>query len=137
MDADFLIIGGGIAGVSAAARLSHLGSVLLLEAEDALAHHASGRSAAMYEPRYGLAPVVALSMASGDHFRALPNLLSDRGLMFLARPGEEADFETDCAAMGLHEVSLEEAKSVVPILNLDVIRRVGVSAKAWDIDTDL
>lgn len=137
MDADFLIIGGGIAGVSAAARLSHLGGVLLLEAEDALAHHASGRSAAMYEPRYGLAPVVALSMASGEHFRALPNLLSDRGLMFLARPGEEADFETDCAAMGLHEVSLEEAKSVVPILNLDVIRRVGVSAKAWDIDTDL
>lgn len=137
MDADFLIIGGGIAGVSAAARLSHLGSVLLLEAEDALAHHASGRSAAMYEPRYGLAPVVALSMASGDHFRAMPNLLSDRGLMFLARPGEEADFETDCAAMGLHEVSLEEAKSVVPILNLDVVRRVGVSAKAWDIDTDL
>ena len=40
MDADFLIIGGGIAGVSAAARLSPLGGVLLLEAEDALAHHA-------------------------------------------------------------------------------------------------
>ncbi|MBH1974015.1 MAG: FAD-binding oxidoreductase [Rhodobacteraceae bacterium] len=137
LDADFLIIGGGIAGVSAAARLSHLGSVLLLEAEDALAHHASGRSAAMYEPRYGLAPVVALSMASGDHFRAMPNLLSDRGLMFLARPGEEADFETDCAAMDLHEVSLHEAKAAVPILNLDVVRRVGVSAKAWDIDTDL
>jgi heterodisulfide reductase subunit A-like polyferredoxin len=44
---DFLIIGGGIAGVSAAARLSALGSVLLLEAEDNLAHHASSRSAAI------------------------------------------------------------------------------------------
>ncbi len=91
----------------------------------------------MYEPRYGLAPVVALSMASGDHFRALPNLLSDRGLMFLARPGEEADFAADCAAMGLHEIALEEARARVPILNPEVIRRVGVSDKAWDIDTDL
>ena len=51
MDADFLIIGGGIAGVSAAARLSELGSVIVLEAEEALAHHASGRSAALFEPR--------------------------------------------------------------------------------------
>ncbi len=67
MTYDFLIIGGGIAGVSAAARLSHLGRVLLLEAEDHLAHHASGRSAALFEPRYGLAPVVALSYASEDH----------------------------------------------------------------------
>ena len=35
---DFLVIGGGIAGVSAAARLSDLGHVVLLEAEDALAY---------------------------------------------------------------------------------------------------
>jgi glycine/D-amino acid oxidase-like deaminating enzyme len=69
MDADFLIIGGGVAGVSAAARLSALGSVIVLEAEDALAHHASGRSAALYEPRYGAPAVVGLSMASGDYFR--------------------------------------------------------------------
>ena len=39
MKTDFLIIGGGIAGISAAARLSHLGSVTLLEAEEALAHN--------------------------------------------------------------------------------------------------
>ena len=54
MDADFLIIGGGIAGVSAAARLSALGRVILLESEDNFGHHASGRSAALYEPYYGL-----------------------------------------------------------------------------------
>ena len=36
---DFLIIGGGIAGISAAARLSHLGRVTVLEAEPHLAHH--------------------------------------------------------------------------------------------------
>jgi len=62
---DFIIIGGGIAGISAAARLSAPGSVTLLEAEGALAHHASGRSAALYEPRYGAPAVVELSLASG------------------------------------------------------------------------
>ena len=51
MDTDFLIIGGGIAGISAAARLSGLGSVIVLEGEAVLAHHASGRSAALFEPR--------------------------------------------------------------------------------------
>ena len=63
MNTDFLIIGGGIAGVSAAARLSELGSVALVEAESNLAHHASGRSAALYEPRYG-APAVAAQVAA-------------------------------------------------------------------------
>jgi len=81
MDADFLIIGGGIAGISAAARLSELGSVLLLEAETAFAHHASGRSAALYEPHYGAPAVVGLSMASEPDFRAREGVLSPRGLM--------------------------------------------------------
>lgn len=85
---DFLIIGGGIAGISAAARLSHLGKVTVLEGEAHLAHHASGRSAALYEPFYGLKPVVELSVASGDFFRSDANILSPRGLMVLARAHE-------------------------------------------------
>ena len=47
MDCEFLIIGGGIAGISAAARLAPSDKVIVLEAEAALAHHASGRSAAL------------------------------------------------------------------------------------------
>ena len=74
MDADFLIIGGGIAGISAAARMSELGSVIVLEAEEALAHHASGRSAALFEPRYGAPAVVGLSMASEAYFRSVPGV---------------------------------------------------------------
>jgi D-arginine dehydrogenase len=74
MDADFLIIGGGIAGISAAARMSELGSVIVLEAEDALAHHASGRSAALFEPRYGAPAVVGLSLASEAYFRSVPGV---------------------------------------------------------------
>ena len=39
---DFLVIGGGIAGLSAGARLSELGTVTVLEGEDALGYHANG-----------------------------------------------------------------------------------------------
>ncbi|TMV82614.1 FAD-dependent oxidoreductase [Thioclava sp. BHET1] len=89
MDSDFLIIGGGIAGVSAAARLSHLGSVTLLEAEDTLAHHASSRSAALYEPNYGLPPVLELTRASRAHLaEAEGGVLSPRGLMIVGNPEE-------------------------------------------------
>ena len=102
MTYDFLIIGGGIAGLSAAAELAALGSVLVLEAEAAVAHHASGRSAALYEPRYGLAPVVELSLASGEFFRATQGVLSPRGLMMVGRAGDDTAFTTESAAMALH-----------------------------------
>jgi len=134
MTSDFLIIGGGIAGVSAAARLSHLGSVTLLEAEDHLAHHASGRSAALYEPNYGLAPVVALSHASGDDLRAA-GVLSPRGMMLLGGAGEDAMFEADARALGLEEISPDDARDLVPVLG-PAMRRAAIAAHAWDIDTD-
>ena len=137
MNTDFLIIGGGIAGISAAARLSHLGSVTVLEAEEALAHHASGRSAALYEPQYGLPPVVSLSMAGGDYFRAAPNVLSPRGLMIVARSEERARFEADIADMDLMPVSVDEAVARVPVLNPHSVAHVALADHAWDIDTDL
>ena len=104
---DFLIIGGGIAGISAAARLSHLGRVTVLEAEPHLAHHASGRSAALYEPNYGLKPVVGLSVASGDYFRSQDKVLSKRGLMILARADETAKLAEEAADMDLDPISMD------------------------------
>ena len=137
MDADFIIIGGGIAGVSAAARLSALGSVLLLEAEDSLAHHASGRSAALYEPHYGSAPVVGLSMASRDYFMAQKDVLSPRGLLTVAQASEMAALRADADDMNLTLISGEEACAMVPILNPEVVRGAATADHAWDIDTDL
>ena len=50
---DIAIIGGGIAGLSVAARLAPQTSVILLEAEDQFGYHASGRSAAVFIEKYG------------------------------------------------------------------------------------
>ena len=135
--ADFLIIGGGIAGISAAARLSHLGRVTLLEAEDSLAHHASGRSAALYEPYYGLQPVVDLSLASGDHLRALPHVLTPRGMMILGKDNEAALTAAEAKVFSLDLISVDEARQIVPILNPQMVRHVALGMHAWDIDTDL
>lgn len=136
MDTDVLIVGGGIAGLSAGAALAPHGAVTVLEAESALAYHASGRSAALFEPRYGPAPVVALSQASEAAFRSMPGVLSPRGLMVWAAPGEDAAFEAEARAMDLAEIAVEEARARVPVLNPAAVARVAAADHARDIDTD-
>jgi len=138
MECDFLIIGGGIAGVSAAAALAPLGRVLLIEAEAQLAYHTSGRSAALYEPRYGNAAVVALTAATGPHLRAVGDggVLAPRGLMIVARPDEAAAFAADVAAMGLHPISPDEACARVPVLDRAAVAFAAHHTEAEDIDTD-
>jgi D-arginine dehydrogenase len=135
MDCDVLIIGGGIAGVSLAAALSPDARVILVEAEDTLAHHASSRSAALYEPHYGAAPVVALSLASGPAFQA-SGWLSPRGIMMVAGPGDEDLFSRDADDMNITPVPVEQARARVPILS-PAITRAAMADHAWDIDTDL
>src|SRR3546814_10278370 len=50
---DFVVIGAGMAGASAAYELATEGSVLLLEREDQPGYHTTGRSAALYAETYG------------------------------------------------------------------------------------
>ena len=45
---DILVVGGGIAGLSVAGRLSKSANVTLLEAEENLGYHSSSRSAAAF-----------------------------------------------------------------------------------------
>lgn len=47
---DTIVIGGGMAGVSAAAALASFGSLLVIEQEASLGAHASGRNAAIFRP---------------------------------------------------------------------------------------
>ena len=134
---DFLVIGGGIAGVSAGARLAALGSVTLIEAETALGYHASGRSAALYEASYGLPSTVALNIASGDYMReANGGYLSPRGLLLLAGKDHAESFAEDMATLSLDEIGVTQARAMVPIVNPDTVGFAAYHEAAWDIDTD-
>jgi D-arginine dehydrogenase len=107
---DFLIVGGGMAGVSAGYELSRDGSVCVLEREDQLAFHSTGRSAAVFMETYGNAAVRALTTASRGFYAAPPNgfsevpLSSRRGALFLAD-------EAHVAELRRH---LEEVRQIVP-----------------------
>lgn len=65
---DILIIGGGVAGLSAAAALVRHAKVTVLEAEEHVGFHSSGRSAALLHYALGNPPVRRLTMASRAFF---------------------------------------------------------------------
>ena len=75
--ADVLIIGGGIAGLSAAASLSAHARVIVLEAEEQIGFHSSGRSATMLHYALGDRLVRALTLASRGFFDDPPAEFSD------------------------------------------------------------
>jgi D-arginine dehydrogenase len=74
---DILVIGGGIAGLSAAAALSSHAQVTVLEAEEQIGYHSSGRSATMVHYALGDRLVRALTLASRPFFHDPPANFSD------------------------------------------------------------
>ena len=128
------IVGGGIAGLAAAASLAPSTRVLVLERETALGYHASGRSAAMFIADYGNDTVRVLNQASRPVHESL-DVLSPRGLMAVAFQEDTDAFEADVAALGLAEIPVREAHSRVPILSPGIVR-AGHSENAQDIDTN-
>jgi D-arginine dehydrogenase len=74
---DILVIGGGIAGLSAAAALSRHARVTVLEAEEQIGFHSSGRSATMLHYALGDRLVRALTLASRAFFDDPPGDFSD------------------------------------------------------------
>jgi D-arginine dehydrogenase len=69
---DILVIGGGIAGLSAAAALSVHARVAVIEAEEQIGYHSSGRSATMVHYALGDRLVRALTLASRSFFEDPP-----------------------------------------------------------------
>ena len=70
---DILVIGGGVAGLSAAAALSRHAKVTVLEAEEQVGFHSSGRSATMVHYALGDRLVRALTLASRPFFETPPD----------------------------------------------------------------
>src|SRR5688572_6349546 len=95
-DYDYLIVGAGIAGASAAYHLAPLGRVAMLEREEQPGFHSTGRSAAVYAASYGPRSIRILSKIAGEFLRAPPPGFSDvplmhaRGGMFVARSDQQA-----------------------------------------------
>lgn len=140
--ADVIVIGGGIAGVSAAAMLAEHMSVLLLEAEPRTGYHSTGRSAAIFIRNYGNATLRALNAASAPVLEnpegvADSSLLSPRGELMLAEEDEVEVFDAYVAdAVGMDVLTPEQAVELVPILRPERIAKAAIEWDAQDIDVD-
>ncbi len=130
-----IIIGGGVAGITAAAELAGDAEVTVLESEAALGYHASGRSAAMFEKNYGNDVIRALNRASEVALREA-GVLGPRGIMLVARAQDSAQFHADVADMNMEVIDIGRANEMVPILSPGVELAAQI-ASAEDLDTDL
>ncbi|MCL5775438.1 FAD-binding oxidoreductase [Limibaculum sp. FT325] len=141
--ADVIVIGGGMAGTGAAARIAPHASVIVLETESAPGYHATGRSAAAFLLNYGNVTIQALTAAS-EAALAVPDpaladgpLLAPRGELVLAPPGDEARLAALMAeAPALAPLDPDEAVRMVPILRREVIAAAAYEETARDIDVD-
>jgi D-arginine dehydrogenase len=138
---DIIVIGGGIAGATAAAHLAETRRVVLLEMENSAGYHSTGRSAAVWIQNYGPPDVRDLTCASRSFFENPPAnvtaapLMSWRPCLFLARPGDDADLDHLLAdARGLTEISVAEAKTMIPVLRENYAVRAAVEHDAFDMD---
>lgn len=143
INSDIIVIGGGIAGVSAAAELSKDARVTLLETEPQLGYHATGRSAAIYIRNYGNSVLRAINAASEPTLRNPEgicdhSLLSPRGELLMASESELSLLEDYAAgATGIERLTGLEAAQMVPILRPELIAAAVYEGDAQSIDVDL
>jgi len=125
---DILIIGGGVAGLSAAAELAGQAQVTVLEGEEQVGFHSSGRSATMLHYALGDGLVRALTQASRALFEEPPAGFSDSPLGKLmpvlvhAREGELAALNSLQQAIApfaaIERIGEREIAELCPVLRL-------------------
>jgi D-arginine dehydrogenase len=147
MQADITIIGGGMAGVSAAYFLSQGAAVVLLEREEALGLHSSGRSSEQFTVGIGADTMRRLAQASRSFletppagFAPLP-LLAPRGCLTVGRADQQASLQrlhdrlTGVGAQARY-VDRAEALQLFPTLRADKFDSGVFEPGAMDIDVN-
>lgn len=127
---DFIVVGGGAAGASAAYFLSQHGKVAVLEQEAQPGYHSTGRSAAVLSSAYGHGSWQSLTTASLTFFEAPPDGFSDTpltrplGALYLAQPHEEAALRAQAhdlarRKVGHAVVTTDEAAKLSPCVRME------------------
>jgi D-arginine dehydrogenase len=146
-EADFIVIGGGVAGASVARALAPRASVIILEMESQPGYHTSGRSAALYSKRYKEPSIRGLAAASGEFLHNPPPgfsetpLLSKRGLLIFGREDQrdavDRQFTPEQIQDGVAEqVSVEDACRLIPCFNPAYLYSAMYVPAAADIDVN-
>jgi D-arginine dehydrogenase len=144
-NADFIVIGGGIAGASVAYWLAPHARVVVLEREPQPGYHSTGRSAALFIETYGPTQVRALTRASRPFFESPSEgftehpLLTPRGTLFVAsdqqdRQLEEYWQEVRSSSTVTQLLGRVETCSRVPVLRTDRVIGSVYEPEACDID---
>jgi D-arginine dehydrogenase len=143
---DVVVVGAGIAGASVAYELASSATVLLLDMEDTLGFHATGRSAAMFLETYGGADIRALTVASRDFLEHAPDefeseLLRPRSMLQFARAGRGAVLRRlfdDVAGIvtDTRLVDDADARALCPVLREGVVEIGLYEPSAMEMDVD-
>ena len=139
---DIVVIGGGIAGVSVGYFLTEAGCrVLLVEGEEGLAYHTTGRSAAILYRSYGIPAIQSLTAASlpflADPPPALVDvpLLSHRGIVLVARSDQMERLDKELAhGVDLEMIEPTEVAELVPVIRTDRLAAGLLDRHAADMD---
>ena len=141
--ADILVIGAGIAGCSAAAELAADAQVIVLEGESQPGYHATGRSAAYFDPSYGNEVVRGLTRSSEHFFRQPPTgfsepaLLRPRDCFYLAREEQLAELRAmQDEDATLEWLSAEAVMQAQPLLSASYVAAALRDAHGGDLDVD-
>lgn len=143
--ADYLVIGGGIAGASVARWLAPHARVIVLERESQPGYHATGRSAALFMESYGNPQVRALTRASRRFFEQPPAgysdhpLLTPRGALFVATETQREPYERHWDVLRAitshaYRLSPDEACARVPVLRRELLFGAIHEPDAVDMD---